>query len=150
MRNNRALIPLLALSLVAAACTGTAGAPASSSGGTASSGPIGRTQTNEGGQVTVVATWSGPAAAATFDIKLDTHSVDLDALDFSNAVLSNDRGQTLAALPWTAANGGHHREGTLRFNGDATAFFAGAAWIELTLVGVGDIAVRTLRWEIGT
>jgi len=97
-----------------------------------------------------VASWSGPAAGATFDLKLDTHSVDLDALDLANAVLRNDRGETLAAQPWDAPKGGHHREGTLTFKGDASTFLAGARWIELTLAGIGDIPERTLRWTVGS
>ncbi len=150
MKSNRALARILAVSIFAAACSGPLGAAGPSSIGTASSAPTGRTQTSEGGQVTVAATWDGPAAGAIFDVKLDTHSVDLDALDLSNAVLRNDRGQTLSALPWTATKGGHHREGTLRFGGDASTLLAGATWIELTLTGVGDIAERTLRWKIGS
>lgn len=150
MKKNGRLASVLALSLFATACTGTAGAPAPVSSGSASSPSVGGTQTSDGGQVTVVATWNGPTAGATFDIKLDTHSVDLDALDLSNAVLRNDRGETLAARPWTAAEGGHHREGTLTFDGDASSFFAGAKWIELVIAGIGDIPERTLRWEIGS
>ena len=49
-----------------------------------------------------------------------------------------------------ATKGGHHREGTLTFSGDASRFFAGAQWIELVLTGVGDVPERTLRWEIGS
>lgn len=108
------------------------------------------TQTSEGGQVTVVVEWAGPSAGAAFDVKLDTHSVDLDGLDLANATLRNDRGETLAARPWAAAKGGHHREGSLTFDGDSTAFFAGSKWIELVITGVGDLPERTLRWEIGS
>ena len=105
---------------------------------------------SDGGQVTVAVTWAGAATGAVFDVKLDTHSVDLDALDLANATLRNDRAETLTAKPWTAPQGGHHREGTLTFDGDASAFLAGAKWIELTIIGVGDLAQRTLRWEVGS
>ncbi|HEX7949565.1 MAG TPA: hypothetical protein VF494_04380 [Candidatus Limnocylindrales bacterium] len=108
------------------------------------------TRTSEGGQVTVVVEWAGPSAGAAFDVKLDTHTVDLDGLDLANATLRNDRGETLVARPWTAAKGGHHREGTLTFGGDSTAFFAGSKWIELVITGVGDLPERTLRWEVGS
>lgn len=107
------------------------------------------TQRSEGGQVTVEATWSGPAAGAVFEVKLDTHAVELDAIDLANAVLRNDRGETLAAQPWTASKGGHHREGSLSFDGNVSTFLAGAKSIELVLTGVGDIPERTLRWQIG-
>jgi hypothetical protein len=109
----------------------------------------GLVQTSEGGQVTVVATWAGAPAGTRFDIQLDTHSVDLDALDLADATLRNDRGETLAAQPWAAPKGGHHREGVLTFDGDASRFLAGTRWVELVLIGVGDLPDRTLRWEIG-
>jgi hypothetical protein len=149
MKMHPRLVFLLALSLLAAACASTAGTPAPAASDPATSPSAGDTKSSEGGQVTVEATWNGPAAGALFDVKLDTHSVDLDALDLSNAVLRNDRGESLAAQPWLAAKGGHHREGHLTFDGDASSLFTGAKWIELTLVGVGDIPERTLHWEIG-
>ena len=150
MNKQAVLASLLAIPLTLAACSGTAGAPTPVSGGTASSSSAGATQTSEGGGVTVVASWPGPAAGAMFDVKLDTHSVDLDGLDLANAVLRNDRGETLAARPWAAPKGGHHREGALSFDGDASSFFASAKWIELIIAGVGDTPERTLRWAIGS
>ena len=98
--------------------------------------------------MTVVVDWAGAAAGAVFDVKLDTHSVDLDALDLSDAILRNDRGEALSAEPWAAPKGGHHREGALTFSGDSAPFFKGAKWVELVLSGVGDLAQRTLRWEV--
>ncbi|MEW5990400.1 MAG: hypothetical protein AB1736_03525 [Chloroflexota bacterium] len=100
--------------------------------------------------MTVVVDWAGPGESAVFDVTLDTHSVDLDALDLSDAILRNDRGETLSAEPWPAPKGGHHRAGALTFRGDTTAFFTGANWVELVLSGVGDLAERTLRWEVTT
>ncbi len=148
--NIRALASVvLPAAVLISACSGAsptasepAGSPAESAGAT--------TRTSEGGQVTVVADWAGPDDRAVFDVTLDTHSVDLDALDLSDAVLRNDRGETLPAQPWAAPKGGHHREGALAFEGNATPFFAGTAWIELVLSGVGDLPERTLRWEIGS
>lgn len=98
--------------------------------------------------MTVVVAWAGPAAGAVFDVTLDTHSVDLDALDLSDAILQNDRGEALSAEAWAAPKGGHHREGRLTFRGDTASFFTGARWVELVLIGVGDLAERTLRWEV--
>jgi hypothetical protein len=141
---------LLSLAVLVAACGGAAATATPASIGPTISPSAGGTQTSSGGQVTVEATWTGPAGGATFDVKLDTHSVDLDSLDLSNAVLRNDRGQTLAARPWAASKGGHHRQGTLTFDGDTSSFLARAKWIELTLAGVGDIPERTLRWVIGS
>jgi hypothetical protein len=155
MNRPRSLLFLgLALTAVLAACGGAASSasppvastPQASSAGSATT----ETQRNEGGQVTVEATWKGPAAGAVFEIKLDTHSVDLDSLDLASAVLRNDRGESLKAQPWTAPKGGHHREGTLTFGGDAAAFFQGAKSIELVFTGIGDVPERTLRWTIGS
>jgi hypothetical protein len=159
--NKRAILAsVLVMPLAVAACSGAGGTPVSSSGPAetpvSSSGPAtnstpaGVTERSDGGMVTVEATWNGPAAGASFDVKLDTHSVDLDALDLSNAVLRNDRGESLVPKPWIAAKGGHHREGNLSFDGDTFSFFIGAKWIELTLIGIGDVPERTLHWDIAS
>ena len=140
------LLPVAVLMSACSATSPAASEPASSPGESAGT----TTRTSEGGQVTVVVDWAGPDDQAVFDISLDTHSVDLDALDLSDAVLRNDRGETLAAQSWAAPKGGHHREGALAFEGNATPFFAGTAWIELVLSGVGDLPERTLRWQTGT
>jgi len=147
-----AAVSLLLAFTLAACSTSTGGAPSVSPGVGAASGaaPAAATQLSEGGQVTVEATWKGLAAGATFDVKLDTHSVDLDGLDLSNAFLRNDRGDQLSARPWAAPKGGHHRDGPLSFDGDASRFLAGAKWIEMVLSDVGDIPERALRWEIGS
>lgn len=149
-RRRSVLLVSFVLAGMVAACGGRPAAPVASPAtpGASIPGPAGATQRSEGGQVTVEATWAGPAAGATLELKLDTHSVDLDALDLSSAVLRNDRGEVLAAGPWSAPKGGHHREGTLAFGGDPGRFLAGAQWIELVLRGVGDLPERTLRWEV--
>jgi hypothetical protein len=150
MTKRSILASLLAVVLLAGACAGTAAAPAPVSSGTANLSLASGTKMSEGGQVTVAAIWKGPADGASFDIKMDTHAVDLDALDLASAILRNDRGETLVARPWAAAKGGHHREGTLTFGGDSASFFARAKWIELLITGVGAVPERTLRWEIGS
>ena len=141
---------LVAIVVLAAACSSStpsvSGPPSPSV-----SRPSGvQTQASDGGQVTVVVDWAGPATGAVFDVTLDTHSVDLDALELRDAVLRNDRGETLGARPWAAPKGGHHRRGTLTFDGDGAPFLAGARWIELVVRGVGDLPERTLRWEVGS
>jgi ABC-type Fe3+-hydroxamate transport system substrate-binding protein len=148
MNKQRALLGLMtAIVVVIAACSSaTPGASAPSSASADPTSPT--TQTSDGGEVTVVADWAGPAAGAVFELTLDTHSVDLDALDLADATLKNDRGETLVARPWPAPKGGHHREGALTFDGESTAFLSGANWVELKIIGVGDLPERTLRWEI--
>lgn len=108
----------------------------------------GAARTSEGGEITVVVLWPGPAEGTVFDVTLDTHSVDLDALDLTDAILRNDRGERLNPEPWAAPKGGHHREGALRFDDGAGSLLANARWIELVLIGVGGIPERTFRWEV--
>ena len=153
-RHGRLLTLAILIAATAAACgssassAGNSGTLVPSASPTTSGGSS--TQRSEGGQVTVEAAWAGLSAGASFDVKLDTHSVDLDALDLSNAILRNSRGETLSAVPWTAPKGGHHREGTLTFAGNAATFFAGATSMDLVLSGVGDLPERTLHWQIGS
>ena len=130
---------------------GSSATPTASGSPGSSANPTGQmTQTSDGGQVTVVVDWPDPAGGAVFDVTLDTHSVDLDALDLADAILRNDRGDSMPAQPWAAPKGGHHREGALTFGGDTARFLAGARWIELVRVGVGDLPERTLRWEVAS
>jgi hypothetical protein len=150
-RHPRTVLVGLLMAAVLAAC-GSSTSPSGSPAASGSSEPpaASATQRSEGGQVTVVATWTGPSAGAAIDVVLDNHSVDLDELDLADTTLRNDRGDTLTARPWAAPKGGHHREGALTFDGNAAQFLAGATWMELVLVGVGDLPERTLRWEVGS
>jgi hypothetical protein len=137
---TRRLLAILAISALVAACAG----PASTGEPQAES----QTRTDESGGVTVSAEWPVAAGEGILQVQLDTHSVDLDGLDLADALLRNDRGQILAARPWQAPPGGHHRAGALSFEGDAAAFFAGATWFELVVPGVGEVAERALRFEV--
>lgn len=150
MKNRTTAALSAAIALVVAGCSSSTPAAAASSPAAAGNGVAAVTQTSKGGQVTVEVKWAGPAAGARFHVTMDTHSVDLDPLDLLDATLRNDRGETMTPKPWAAPKGGHHRAGFLSFDGDATGFFAGAKWIELVIVGVGDLPERTLRWETGS
>jgi hypothetical protein len=150
---KRTALAAIVISVLAVGCGSAVGSPqadgtAAAAVGSAAPSEPAATQRSEGGDVTVDATWTGPAAGAAFAIKLDTHSVDLDALDLADAVLRNDLGATLAARPWDAPKGGHHREGVLDFDGDAAGFFRNARWIELVISGVGGVPERVLRWDV--
>lgn len=131
--------------MAACSTSGGAGTPISA----APNGTSALTQTSVGGQVTVVVDWVGPTGGTVFDVTLDTHSVDLDALDLSDALLRNDRAESMTPTPWAAPAGGHHRQGSLAFAGDPASFLRGAQWIELMLSGIGDLPTRTLRWDVG-
>jgi hypothetical protein len=105
-------------------------------------------QRDEGGGVTVKATWVGSTAGIAFEVALDTHSVDLDGLDLRGATLQNDNGVTIADPVWDADKGGHHRSGRLTFQGDPGTLLASTAWIELSVPDVAGVPVRTLRWTV--
>jgi len=116
------------------------------SGAPAVDGPM--EQRDDGGGVTVKATWVGSSAGLAFEVALDTHSVDLDGLDLRGATLQNDKGGTIAAPVWDAGKGGHHRSGRLTFQGDPGTFLASTAWIELLVPDIAGVPVRTLRWTV--
>lgn len=50
-----------------------------------------------------------------FDIKLDTHTADLNYDLKSISIITDDRGNTYKPVSWTGDKGGHHSEGILTF-----------------------------------
>lgn len=109
------------------------------------------TQTSDGGQVTVEATWQGPDAGPIFTIVLNTHSVDLDGYDLRQlAVLRTDQGLEVSPTQWDAPAGGHHRSGTLTFpttTADGTPVLgANTRTLELIIRDVAGVPERSFRW----
>lgn len=109
------------------------------------------TQTSEGGQVTVKATWQGPDAGPVFTIVMDTHVVDLDGYDLAQlAVLRTGQGQDVRPISWDAAKGGHHREGTLTFPSttpDGSALLTSeSGTVQLIIRDVAGLPERTFQW----
>ena len=121
-------------------------------GGTATAGG-GSTQTSEGGQVTIKATWRGRGAEPVFAIALDTHSVDLDGIELrALAALRVDGGEERTPASWDAPKGGHHREGTLTFAGTTAggtpAIGPNSRSIELVIRDVAGVKERIFRWSV--
>lgn len=113
------------------------------------------TQTNEGGQVTIKATWQGPSAGPVFDVVLDTHAVDLDGYDLTQlAMLRIDGAREIQSTGWDAPKGGHHREGTLTFPAtaaDGSALITpGTRTIELVIRDIAGVPERVFRWAPST
>ena len=107
------------------------------------------TQTNTGGNVTVAVAWSGASAGPVFDVKLDTHSVDLDKIDLRALAVLRVDGEDIAAVSWEAPKGGHHREGTLSFPATATdgrPLVTSQTTIELIVRDVAGVAERRFTW----
>ncbi len=104
---------------------------------------------SEGGAVTVTATWLAPGEPS-FEITLETHSVDLDGYDLAQlAVLRTDQGREVAAEVWDAPKGGHHRAGTLRFPATVDGMpVLGPEVRTITLIirDVAGVAERRLEW----
>jgi hypothetical protein len=148
------LAGLFAMLTLALALT-TCGTAPGSSGASTSPPPAPATstasQTSEGGQVTITATWAGPNAGPVFNIVMDTHAVDLDGYDLRQlAVLRVDGGPTIQPTGWDAPKGGHHRKGTLTFptaTADSRAVLGPQArTIELIIRDVAGVPERSFRW----
>ncbi len=148
---NRRIFLVLALSLGAllAGCSAVASSGARRPDASDSAGSA--NQVEEAGGITLTATWENPGQGLTFHIQLDNHAVDLDTVTLQGASLRNEHGETLSAPPWdAAAGGGHHRDGWLKFDGDAAAFLRGVSWIELTLPPIGTVTEPPVRWTVGS
>ncbi len=79
-----------------------------------------------------------------FEVTFNTHSGALDGDPAASSVLVDGQGNRHAALEWQGSPpGGHHRNGVLRFR----PLSPPVEIIELRVGGVGEIDVRTFRWE---
>ncbi|OFX13345.1 MAG: hypothetical protein A2516_09610 [Alphaproteobacteria bacterium RIFOXYD12_FULL_60_8] len=80
------------------------------------------------------------------DLIFDTHSQEITDDARKAATLVADGGAALHPTEWRGdLPGGHHREGTLRFEGVAPA----SALLELRLQREGEPAPRVFRWSMG-
>lgn len=84
------------------------------------------------------ATWS-------FQVKLKTHSQELNDDLASAAYIVGDTGKKSVATTWEGnAPGGHDRKGILRFK----ALTPPPGAIELRIVRQGEAAPRSFRWKL--
>ncbi|MGE0874852.1 MAG: hypothetical protein AB7O31_09290 [Burkholderiales bacterium] len=85
------------------------------------------------------------ASTWEFAVVFDTHSQDLNDDPLRNSVLIDSRGARYAPLAWDGPGpGGHHREGTLRFDAPAPRPDA----IDLQIRRPGESAPRNFRWSL--
>jgi hypothetical protein len=122
-------------------------------GATATTQPGAMMQTNEGGQITIKATWQGRNAGPVFSIEMDTHVVTLDDYDLRKlAALRTDQGQEIQPESWNSPSGGHHRSGTLTFPATTAAgtplIGPNTRSIELIIRNVGGVPERALKWTL--
>ncbi|MBI4288822.1 MAG: hypothetical protein HY671_10390 [Chloroflexi bacterium] len=112
------------------------------------------TQSHAAGAMTIQATPQGKLVTGTreltFQIVMDTHSVDLDVYDLKElTVLRNGAGGEFKPTSWQAPKGGHHRDGTLAFASPDTSglLTTDSRFMELYVKDMNK-AGHTLRWEL--
>jgi hypothetical protein len=105
-------------------------------------------QRSSAGGVTVAVTPQNLAVGAKswdFKVVLDTHSGELNDDLVKTAALLDDKGERHVPVKWDGAGpGGHHREGTLRFNAIAPR----PASVELQIQRPGESKPRSFRWQL--
>lgn len=80
----------------------------------------------------------------TFDVVLNTHSVELDQDMTKIAVLVDDDGKEYEPLRWDGAPaGGHHREGKLIF----ASIIPYPEYLKLNIKDIGGVE-RTFAWDL--
>ncbi len=106
------------------------------------------TQFHEGGRVSVAVTpldLSGTAETFSFQISMDTHSVDL-GYDLSQlATLRTDQGAAVQAIRWDGPVGGHHVNGTLYF---PAVNLEEAQWVQVVIRQVAGVPERVFHWNL--
>lgn len=75
-----------------------------------------------------------------FEVSLNTHSVDLDEIDFGRDVYLEKDGQKIDPLSFEASGVGHHRSAVLSFPRVEPPF-------KLVGVNIGGVAKRELTWN---
>ena len=105
-------------------------------------------QRSSSGGVTVAVTPQNLAASARswdFKVVLDTHSGELNDDLVKAATLIDDKSGRHVPVKWEGAGpGGHHREGTLRFNAIAPR----PESVELQILRPGESKPRSFRWQL--
>jgi Spy/CpxP family protein refolding chaperone len=137
---------------------GTGGQPQSAQGAAGTPQPL--TQEDTQGGVTVSATLltpdkPRPDGTLAVQVKLDTHTVDLDPYALEKlAVLRDGEGREVPALRLESPSGsGHHREGVLSFAatdaGGKPLLSPEAKAVTLILRGIGGVPERVFQWPLG-
>lgn len=105
------------------------------------------TQSVSGGGVVVTVTPLTLALGqpATFDISMNSHSVEIVEDMVAATVLRDEAGNQSAAAAWEGAGpGGHHREGVIRF----PPLTGEPAEVVLIVKDVAKVPVREFRWTM--
>lgn len=117
-------------------------------------------QVNSEGPVTVSIRYSdneesGSDDSLAFHVKINTHTVSLDGYEIDKlAALKDSQGNVYTPSKWTEnpGSGGHHRSGILYFDltdeTGNTIIDSQDTFFEITMKDVGNVAVRSFRWDI--
>ncbi len=108
----------------------------------------------EGGSVKVTATplslTDKSATSLTFEVVLETHSVELTYDLATLAVLRDNLGNEYQPTTWTPdQSSGHHVKGLLSFADRATILQTGVTSLELDVTGIAGIPSRLFQWSVG-
>ena len=103
-------------------------------------------KTDEQASVTVTVTpvdISPESKEWSFDVIMNTHSVELDQDLIQTATLVDDTDREHKPLNWEGSVGGHHREGILIF----TPIKPLSQTLKLKISGIGEVE-RNFTWQI--
>jgi hypothetical protein len=92
---------------------------------------------------------TSPGETVDFDVRMNTHSVDLGMNLAELAILSADNGQKVTGGQWSGTGGGHHVTGRLQFPArvNGKSLLQGAKKLTLSLRDVGA-PERVFTWEL--
>jgi hypothetical protein len=86
-----------------------------------------------------------PSQPAEFEVRMNTHSVDLSQDMVSVSTLKDDQGRDYQPVAWKGSGpGGHHRKGVLEF----PVIDGSSKSVKLTIRNVADVPERTFEWKI--
>lgn len=149
VRNRYSLRGILLLILVAVfSITGCSSSAANPGGGEK---PVnGLVQSSSGGAVTIDVKWLAESRdLLTFDVSMNTHSVDLDSYNLKEiAVLRDDKGNEYRPISWDSTAGGHHVSGKLTFSSPTSLAQGEAKYIQLSIRDIAGVKERVLKWEL--
>jgi hypothetical protein len=86
-----------------------------------------------------------PGQPAIFEVRLNTHSVNLSYDMVQVSSLQDSQGKVYKATTWKGSSpGGHHRKGTLEF----PQLQGNPQTVKLVIQGIADIPQRVFEWKL--
>ncbi|MCJ7594626.1 MAG: hypothetical protein MUO52_07655 [Desulfobacterales bacterium] len=86
-----------------------------------------------------------PGEPAKFQVRMNTHTVDLSEDMVAVSTLEDDQGRSYQPTNWEGSGpGGHHRSGTLVF----PALEGSPKSVTLVIREIANVSQRTFEWEI--